>query len=350
MVVIAVGYRAPQQTAGVAGATPLANTQTSETQTAVNEVVASTIAASVANSTNLSVAPSVTSLAISTQIESELPTADDSSISKPQILQVSGSSRELSTYLVKSGDTLESVARKYGLKQDTISWANNISSGNLVVGSQLTILPRDGVLYTVKRGDTVEGIASKYDTSVSSIVTFNDLEISGLSEGLKIVLPGATLPIEERPGYIQQSQRTSVFYPSVGYNRGYGNAFIGETWTIKIGTPMYANNKYAFGNCTAYAFDRRVELGLPVGPFWGNATTWDDFAVKQGLRVSNTPTVGAIIQNEGGYGHVGIVEEILPNGDLRLSEMNAYVSGGGFNIVSGRILPASQVSNYAYIQ
>lgn len=89
MVVIAVGYRAPQQTAGVAGATPLANTQTSETQTAVNEVVASSIAASVANSTNLSVAPSVTSLAISTQIESELPTADDSSISKPQIIQVS---------------------------------------------------------------------------------------------------------------------------------------------------------------------------------------------------------------------------------------------------------------------
>ena len=44
------------------------------------------------------------------------------------------------------------------------------------------------------------------------------------------------------------------------------------------------------------------------------------------------------------------VEEILPNGDLRLSEMNAYVSGGGFNIVSGRTLPASQVSNFAYIQ
>ena len=348
MVVIAVGYRAPQQTAGVAGATPLANTQ-SETDTAVNEVVASSIAASVANSTNLSVAPSVTSLAISTQIESELPTADDLSISKPQIIQIAGYSRELENYTVKSGDTLEAVARKFNLKQETISWANNLTTSSLVTGSKLIILPRDGILYTVKRGDTVADLSTRYKASASSIVTFNDLEIRGLTEGLKIVIPGGTLPLDERPGYIQPYQ-SALVYPSLGYNRGYGNAFSGETWTIKIGTPMYSGNTYAFGNCTAYVYDRRVELGLPVGPFWGNATTWDDSAVRQGLRVSNTPSVGAIIQNEGGYGHVGIVEEILPNGDLRLSEMNAYVSGGGFNIVSGRTLPASLVSNFAYIQ
>ena len=48
-------------------------------------------------------------------------------------------------------------------------------------------------------------------------------------------------------------------------------------------------------------------------------------------------------------GHVAIVEQILPNGDIQLSEMNASVAGGGYNIVSGRIVPAANVHQYVYI-
>jgi hypothetical protein len=73
---------------GVANTAPLTSasaTKVNNTPTAVNDVVASNIAASVATATNLSVAPSVTSLAISTQIQSELPNSDNSSISKPQL-------------------------------------------------------------------------------------------------------------------------------------------------------------------------------------------------------------------------------------------------------------------------
>lgn len=318
--------------------------QTNETDTAVNDVVASTIAASVANSTNLSVAPSVTSLAISTQIESELPTADNASIAKPQIIQVSAASRDITVYTVQPGDTVESLATRFNITKDTIKWANNLTSDALTPNTKLDILPRNGIVYTVKSGDTIDSIATKYGSTASSITTFNDLEISGLTTGLKIIVPNGVLPNTERPDYV-----APVVYSST-YTVGYSSGFNGQTWRIRVGTPMYAGNTYAIGNCTAYVFDRRTELGLGVGKFWGNATTWDNAAVAAGYRVSNTPSVGAIIQNEGGYGHVGIVEEILPNGDLRLSEMNAYVAGGGWNIVSGRILPAENVSQYAYIQ
>lgn len=347
MVIIAIGYRAPQQVSGVANsAAPLVAAQTEETDTAVNDVVASTIAASVANSTNLSVAPSVTSLAISTQIESELPTADSTSIAKPQIIQVSAASRDITVYTVQPGDTVESLATRFNITKDTIKWANNLTSDALIPNTKLDILPRNGIVYTVKSGDTVDSIATKYGSTASSITTFNDLEISGLSTGLKIIVPNGILPNTERPGYTAPV----VYSAPTSYSVGYSSGFNGQTWRIRVGTPMYAGNTYALGNCTAYVFDRRTELGLGVGKFWGNATTWDNAAAAAGFRVSNTPTVGAIIQNEGGYGHVGIVEEILPNGDLRLSEMNAYVSGGGWNIVSGRILPAENVRQYAYIQ
>jgi surface antigen len=112
---------------------------------------------------------------------------------------------------------------------------------------------------------------------------------------------------------------------------------------------MYAGNTYARGYCTAYAYDRRVELGLPIGARWGNAASWARAAQAAGYRVDRTPAVGAIIQNGGGLGHVAIVERIRDNGDLELSEMNAAVSGGGWNVVSGRVVSAAYVGQYLYI-
>ena len=89
-----------------------------------------------------------------------------------------------------------------------------------------------------------------------------------------------------------------------------------------------------------------MEMGRPVGAMWGNAGSWAVNARNAGYLVNRTPAAGAVIQDSG---HVAIVEKVLPNGDLELSEMNARVPGGGFNIVSGRILPAGQVGQYYYI-
>ncbi|MFZ1249970.1 MAG: LysM peptidoglycan-binding domain-containing protein [Candidatus Microsaccharimonas sp.] len=339
VVLIAIGYRAPQEVSGVANTAPITSENAIHTEnTAINEVVSSNIAASVATATNLAVAPSVTSLAISTQIESELPSSDDSSISKPQIIQVSSASRKITNYTVAAGDTTDSIAAKFGISKTTLKWANNLSSDNLTVGKSLDILPRDGIAYTVKSGDTAQGIADKYKSDASTIVTFNDLEISGVTPGLKIIVPNGQLPNTEQPGY---TAPISTLY--AGYSSGNNS---GRTWSIRIGTPMYAGNNYAVGNCTAYVFDRRVELGNPVRPSWGNAVSWAAAARSAGYVVNNTPSVGSVIQNGGGAGHVAIVEKILDNGDLELSEMNY---GGGWNLVSGRILPAANISQYLYI-
>jgi surface antigen len=60
------------------------------------------------------------------------------------------------------------------------------------------------------------------------------------------------------------------------------------------------------------------------------------------------PEVGAIFQNGGGYGHVGIVEAINSDGSLVVSEMNNY-AGGGYNWINNRIIPANQVGSFNYI-
>ena len=341
--IIAVGYRAPEQSS--ASTATVANTAESADQPAVNAVVATNIAASVADSAGLAVAPNVAELAVSTRVQSEYESTggDSSTITKPTIVEVSSASRAITTYAVQPGDTVTSVAAKYGLSPNTVKWANNLSGDALAAGSSLQILPRDGISYIVKDGDTIASIASKYKADASLITTYNDLEINGLSTGLKIIVPAGELPETERPGYV--APRAAVLTTGGTYITGYSSGFSnGKTWFIKKGTPN--QGRYAFGNCTAYVFDRRLELGRPVGAMWGNAGAWATNARAAGYTVSRTPAAGAVIQDSG---HVAIVEAVLPNGDLQLTEMNARVSGGGFNIVSGRILPAGQVGQYYYI-
>ena len=317
---------------GVANAAPTAVTATTpaaETPAAVNDVVASNIAASVATATNLSVAPSVASLAISTQIQSELPSSTDSSISKPQIIQVSSASRKITTYTVAPGDTTASIATKFGISTQTLKWANDLSNDNLTVGKVLDILPREGIVYTVKAGDTAASIAEKYKSDASVITTYNDLEIAGVTAGLKIIVPNGVLPGNEQPGYM-----APVVYNTGGSYAGYRAGSVG--------------NRYAYGNCTWYAYERRAAMGMAVGSFWGNGGSWAYSARAGGYVVNNIPSYGAVLVEAGSPGHVAVVESVSEDGTVVVSEMNnaAY---GGFNIINNRTISAGQASLYQYI-
>lgn len=240
----------------------------------------------------------------------------------------------MTSYTVQAGDTADSVAAKYGISADTIKWANNLTSSSLRVDTTLTILPTNGVLYTVKAGDTLQSISDKYKVDQTRVVLYNDLDVSGIVAGQKLVLPSGDLPTTERPGYVAP---VSVFIT------GYSSGFSGNTWFIKPG--IGAAGGYAWGNCTSWAYYRRAELGHSIGSQWGNAGSWAFYALRAGLAVNHTPSPGAIIQDSG---HVAIVEDVLPNGDLSISEMN-YNPPRGTNVVSGRTLPAAYVGQYLYI-
>lgn len=343
---MAIGYQPPQ--AGLTDS--VAHAVSSQTLTSsggenaapsVDQLIATRVAAGIAERAELPIARNIAEISMSLSVESELAQVDDNAIVKPQIIQPSAGSRDIRTYTTVAGDTVDKLASQFGVSVDTIKWANGLTSSALEPGKELQIPPINGIIYTVKDGDTPTSIAEKYKADEKRLVAYNDLELGGLEAGRKIILPDGDLPTTERPGYT--APRTYAAYTPIRYGAGFGD---GRTWTIGYGT---APNKYAPGNCTAYAFNRRVQLGRPVGQFWGNAATWAALARAEGYAVNNVPSVGAIMQNGGGYGHVAIVEEILPNGDISVSEMNAYVSGGGFNIVSGRIVPASNVGSYNYI-
>lgn len=345
--IIAVGYQPPQQTslssvvANASTQTPVATPATID-KPSVDEVVATDVAAKLAEETNMPVAANVANLSISLAAKTQLAQTNDSAIVKPQIVQPTASSREITTYVTKAGDTVQSIAASHGITADTLRWANNLSTDNLSAGRNLVVPPIDGVVYTVKSGDTPESVAKTYSASKDRIVSFNDLELSGMTAGAKIVIPGGILPENQRPGYqAPTSAPTAVSYGNQGTMSGY---------RVKSGiSGVSAGNKYAWGNCTWYAYERRQQMGNPVGSYWGNAKTWAYYAQQDGFLVNRTPTVGAVLVDTSGYyGHVAVVESVSSNGSITISEMNNYAYGG-FGIVNRRDISAGQASAYLYI-
>lgn len=94
------------------------------------------------------------------------------------------------TYTVKSGDNLYSIARKYNVTVSDLMNYNNLTSNLLSIGQVIRIPSNtsSSTAYTVKNGDTLYSIARKYNTSVDSIKTKNNLTSNTLSIGQKLII------------------------------------------------------------------------------------------------------------------------------------------------------------------
>ena len=96
-------------------------------------------------------------------------------------------------YVVKSGDTLYSIAKRYNVSIDAIKKLNNLTNNTLLIGQVLKIPvseKEDYINYTVKSGDTLYSIASRYNTTVNKIKDLNNLKsnIIVIGDVLKIPL------------------------------------------------------------------------------------------------------------------------------------------------------------------
>ncbi len=103
---------------------------------------------------------------------------------------------QISVYVVHEGDTIEQIAKMYGVSVNTIRYANDIKKGQaLTVGRTLIILPVTGIQYTVKKGDTLSSIAKKFSLDDSSdIENYNDISDSDvLVVGDNLIIPGVEL-------------------------------------------------------------------------------------------------------------------------------------------------------------
>ncbi len=104
-------------------------------------------------------------------------------------------------YIVQPGDTVSSIAQKFGVDEDTIRWQNSLTKDKIREGQVLEILPVTGISHKVQKGDTVYSIAKRYDTSPQAIVdfpynTFVNDETFELAIGQIIIVPDGVKPAE----------------------------------------------------------------------------------------------------------------------------------------------------------
>ncbi len=96
-------------------------------------------------------------------------------------------------YTVKSGDSLWSISKKFGVSVDEIKQLNNLSGNLLNIGQNLLIPKKEEVsntnTYTVQKGDTLYNIAKKFETNVDTLKSINNLTTDSLSIGQILKIP-----------------------------------------------------------------------------------------------------------------------------------------------------------------
>lgn len=91
-------------------------------------------------------------------------------------------------YTVKSGDNLYAISKLYGVSVADLKEANNLTSNTLQIG-QILIIPTETKIYTVKSGDTLYSIARANNTTVTRLIELNNLATNVLSVGQKLLIP-----------------------------------------------------------------------------------------------------------------------------------------------------------------
>lgn len=122
-------------------------------------------------------------------------------LSTGQLLKIPSALLPESTYIVKKGDSLYSIANKYNTTIDELKRINNLTSNILSIG-QVLKLPSDKVSdvekeentisYTVQKGDSLYSIARKYSTTIDKIKDLNNLTTNLLSIGQVLLIPTNT--------------------------------------------------------------------------------------------------------------------------------------------------------------
>ncbi len=151
---------------------------------------------------------------------------------------------------------MSEIAEMFGVSVNTIVWANNLKNvRDMRPGDMLVILPVSGIERTIVKGDTLKSLAKKYGADADEIVTFNGLDSDALlAIGTTIIIPGGELPVptQQLSRSTSKPMRSPYTYSSVAFPGYFSNPIPGAILTQGIhdlnsvdlgaahGAPIYA--------------------------------------------------------------------------------------------------------------
>lgn len=214
-------------------------------------------------------------------------------------------------------ETLSDIAAMYGVSVQTVMWANEIKDADLIrPGDELVILPITGVRHVIKSGDTLRSVAKKYgaeaehlDEIVEEIISYNQLaSADDISVGDTIVIPGGEI---EAPAPVRSSSPTyttnavatgggsaGFIHPLPGWPKTQGlHGYNGVDFGAPAGTPVRAAAGGDVIVSRSSGWNGGYGLYVVVKHPNGTQTLYAHLnrtAVAAGTRVSEGQTVGYV--------------------------------------------------------
>lgn len=98
-------------------------------------------------------------------------------------------------YTVRKGESVSSITKKFGLgNMSTVIAVNGISNARSLRSGQTLMIPSmDGLYHTIVKGDTLDALAKSYGVARNDLLDVNDLSTDTLTIGERLYIPGARL-------------------------------------------------------------------------------------------------------------------------------------------------------------
>jgi uncharacterized YkwD family protein/spore coat assembly protein SafA len=213
------------------------------------------------------------------------------------------------TYTVVSGDTMSRIATKYGIQLSDLLAANpQITNSSLIFpGQRINIPNTDKSTYIVMSGDTMWSIARKYGIGLSNLIALNPqiINSSVISPGQKINVPSTSVPNNLRALETEAIRLVNIERAKAGKSELTPNNQISNVARIK--SQDFINNNYFSHNSPIYGspFNMLSSFGIPFNAAGENIASGQKTATEVINTWMNSPGHKANILNSI-YNQVGV--------------------------------------------
>jgi len=220
---------------------------------------------------------------------------------------------EVIFYTVEGGDSISTIARKFGITTNSILWLNGLSYYDYIKPNQkLSIPPTSGVVHKVAKGETLGAIVKKYNGDLDKTVEFNKLgSAHNIKEGDKIMVPDGQPPRQVSSRRSQAAAYVSNIIPPPSASVPAGSKMLWPTTSHTINqyyswrhhgldidgtlsSPIYAAEG---GTITRVGWGRGYGNVIDIDHGNGKVTRYahlSKFFVKKGQQVAKGETIGMI--------------------------------------------------------